>query len=146
MKKLFSCIAFLLLHVVSVFSQNTISLVGVDSSVSKDANCFECFYNVYSDSLFLGTVYAMTCYSQEENDITLCLTDDSEIPEYVLYKFPLSDDAIIIIDDYEMSVCDTSLVYEVSYDNEYFHIMLNFTLDGKCFIYTGKVEVFDDPD
>ena len=115
MKKLFSCIVLSLLCVVSVFSQNTISLAGIDSSISKDANCFECFYNVYSDSLFLGTVYAMTYYNQEENIIILCLGDDSEIPEYVLYKFPLSDDAKVTIDDYEVSVCDTDLAYEVSY-------------------------------
>lgn len=145
MKRLFSCIVLSLLCVVSVFSQTT-SLADIDSSFSSDANYFDCFYNVYADSLFLGSVYAITYYNQEKDIMLLCVTDNSEIPEYVLYKFPLSNNAKSIVEDYDISVCDTDLMYEVSYDREYFYIIFDFKLDGKHFTYAGKTEIFDDPD
>lgn len=145
MKRIFSCIISLLC-VANVFSQNTVYLADIDSSLAKDASYFDCFYNVYADSLFLGSVYAITYYNQEQNNVTLCLTDNSEIPGFVLYKFPLNANAKISVDDYDISVCDVDLTYDVSYDREYFYITFDFMLGGKHFIYAGKTEVLDDPD
>lgn len=143
MKRIFSLIIFLF-SFLFLNAQEICYFEDIDSHISEQTSFFEGFYSINQDSDFIGTVYAITYFDPETNEIALCLPTNSEMPTFCVYKFKVSDKDVNDAFDGSLVIKSKEIFYNIDGDGEYFYITLKWKTHN--IIYEGMFEIEEDLD
>lgn len=154
-------IIFIILFFVCVLSsnaQNYMFLSDVESELSDNSLCLEGFYNISIKDeefyLYMGSVYAISCFDIENNKILLCLQDSSEIPQFLVYTFCIDSADVYLSEsafgETNIKILNKNIYYLAEYidrvydsgDMKYYHdlviVQLQLTIDNFMINYSGE--------